>query len=872
MFSKLKKKKDKKRVLDTQMAEWTWKNDHGNLRVFSVSCQQNVIDTSPARLRPCSDCTQVFKSKLFKNALRRPTPKDENFIYTNHRYRSHGLGKIYARTVGVKAILEHPNPMLNPYIRFAEGAINPDKKDSYNNEVFNGLVEAMVQKFDREERGVGKQNFQYAPAWEEMCHIIRIQSPRAYKLLRLYFPMPDERSLRRKEARQPRFPMGITERNFELVEDHLKSLDYDGPLALSCDDTKLFATFCLYWDSDKNSYFLAGGTDGPLRVTDPESVKEVIETAKAEKATKVRVWCLTLPIPKISPIIVAALPMTSLDAPTLVSLLTKVIDGLFDRNIYISSYACDGTEVERAVQRLFLAQCEQRTYTVKSPRPGSDTHVTYGICREHVICMIQDSKHALKTLRNNLFSGARLLTFGNFTMVYQHILELARGDGTPLYKRDVENLDQQDDNAAVRLFSADALKYLSDHHPNYVGDIVYLFVFGELVDAYQNRSLPHIERVKMVLRARYFLNSWQLYLQKHNYPQDRYFLSREAVDILHIVIEGFLALIIIYRDELQGEVPLLPWLHSSEPCEHVFGESRDIVKDFTFLDFIYMIPKLRVKLHEAVLRGKSLNAKATASGYSHTYFDNHGLNLVILSTFPSDAEIQVASQEAFQEADSLIALLGVQADALHSPAHPLPFPSIDAWAPPLSLNDNDNDSDYDSSVYDNASSNVADELQELLDREEDSPVSRSEKVDETCMRLTSAALALAAEEATRVHNFADADDSERLEEVIANEYSQVHAVANRFKQPLPPLHLPDQATSLTAPGHGSLSFDRLDFDLLVQMRRQHQTKQAAQGVRTKLSKSTNDDASTALRTQILREMHIALKEAQDTAAVGTGLE
>jgi hypothetical protein len=37
--------------------------------------------------------------------------------------------------------------------------------------------------------------------------------------------------------------MDISDRNFQLVEDHLKSLDYDGPLALSCDDTKLFATF-----------------------------------------------------------------------------------------------------------------------------------------------------------------------------------------------------------------------------------------------------------------------------------------------------------------------------------------------------------------------------------------------------------------------------------------------------------------------------------------------------------------------------------------------------------------------------------------------------------------------------------------------------
>ena len=100
--------------------------------------------------------------------------------------------------------------------------------------------------------------------------------------------------------------------------------------------------------------------------------------------------------------------------------------------------------------------------------------------------MVQDSKHALKTFQNNLFFGARLLTFGNHTAIYQHILEVASGEGSPLFNRDVVKLDQQDDNAAVHLFSADFLQYLSSHHPNYIGEIVYLFVFGELVDAYQN--------------------------------------------------------------------------------------------------------------------------------------------------------------------------------------------------------------------------------------------------------------------------------------------------------------------------------------------------------------------------------------------------
>ena len=90
-----------------------------------------------------------------------------------------------------------------------------------------------------------------------------------------------------KEARQPRFPMDILPQTFNLVADHLQALDYDGPVALSCDDTKLFATYRLYWDSEKESYFLVGGTSGAIPVADPDSVKQAIEAVQSVKATKV---------------------------------------------------------------------------------------------------------------------------------------------------------------------------------------------------------------------------------------------------------------------------------------------------------------------------------------------------------------------------------------------------------------------------------------------------------------------------------------------------------------------------------------------------------------------------------------------------------
>ena len=61
-------------------------------------------------------------------------------------------------------------------------------------------------------------------------------------------------------------------------------------------------------------------------------------------------------MPKVTLIIIAALPINAMDAPALFKLLKRVLDGLFEKGIRVVSYASDGTIVERSVQRLLLAE------------------------------------------------------------------------------------------------------------------------------------------------------------------------------------------------------------------------------------------------------------------------------------------------------------------------------------------------------------------------------------------------------------------------------------------------------------------------------------------------------------------------------------
>jgi hypothetical protein len=109
-------------------------------------------------------------------------------------------------------------------------------------------------------------------------------------------------------------------------------------------------------------------------------------------------------------------------------------------------------------------------------------------------------------------------------------------------------------------------------------------------------------------------------------------------------------------------------------------------------------------------------------------------------------------------------------------------------------------------------------------------------------------------------------DEEELETFFSEEYIQARCAMEQYKK-LPPVQVPDEISRPL--GHGVARYDDLDFEMLIEMRRKHQTKQAASGIRTKKTKVSGD---TTLRGQIIRQFHEALKGAQDERAAGTGLE
>lgn len=518
----------------------------------------------------------------------------------------------------------------------------------------------------------------------------------------------------------------------------MASLNYKGPVALGCDDSKLHPSLQVSWDDLISEHILIGTTlQKKIVVANPDELRTLLAQYKDSVATKVcdtspctskflcvslqlRLWCMVIPLIGIPTIVVAAeANPDSLSANELYPKSKQVVEGLQSHGINVVSYASDGAAVERSVQDLFISEAKS-VLSIRIPDPEEQYQTIqiplFGPTGSPVV-MVQDSKHALKTLRNNLFSGARLLALGNHVATYSQVRDIAFSDKPdgPLYRRDVEKMDRQDDNAATQLFSAATLDFIQKHHPDRAGLAVYLFVMGEAVDAYQGRTISHLERVKMVLRCRYFLRLWKRFLQAAGYIGAKYCISRESDDILDKLIDGLLALVYVYRDNLGGEYPFLPWMHGTEIVEHVIAECRKLVKDFTHLNFIFMTVRLHVLVRLASELGQGIDPKARAMGYSHAYLDPEAACLKSLAVFPLDREIEVASGQAWEEAVILLGILGIQVDDIPPPPNSTTTPKD--TNPPSAGNNNTEETHEHESDHDNKETTAA-RLQRMMGLQE----------------------------------------------------------------------------------------------------------------------------------------------------------
>lgn len=114
--------------------------------------------------------------------------------------------------------------------------------------------------------------------------------------------------------------------------------------------------------------------------------------------------------------------------------------------------------------------------------PFYNVHFKVPIIHGRLLVCVQDLKHAKKTAQNQLFTGARHLLLEIDTVRYDQLYLLAHQDKHTLLKRDVLNVDKQDDGVAYRMFHSDNLLQIiqAENISDMIRLFIYLFVLGKL--------------------------------------------------------------------------------------------------------------------------------------------------------------------------------------------------------------------------------------------------------------------------------------------------------------------------------------------------------------------------------------------------------
>ena len=116
-----------------------------------------------------------------------------------------------------------------------------------------------------------------------------------------------------------------------------------------------------------------------------------------------------VPLQCIPPIIIAAVArQSSVSAEDLAAMQCKVLLLLSAADIHVVSQSADGTETERATQcHIAAGAASRQCYTIPNPKLDACTvSITALLYDRHPCVMVQDSKHAAKTGRNQISSGA----------------------------------------------------------------------------------------------------------------------------------------------------------------------------------------------------------------------------------------------------------------------------------------------------------------------------------------------------------------------------------------------------------------------------------------------------------------------------------
>ncbi|CAB4482434.1 unnamed protein product [Rhizophagus irregularis] len=648
-FTRKKLKPFQKRALNRKIyAESQWRVDKDCIAVRAKEC----TGYSDSGKTICNECYLLKYNPILAHRLTIPKPAPENLKFTPKFYFENNSLKKHLQNQDLHEIWSviKDNYDTSIWITLANKATNDAFKEK---PVFTGLCEVMVQAAIRKDNNKGKQNIQYNEDFTNFLIILESFSTRVLDLFRQNLEgrtIQNIRKLRTNNEDTLTNP-NLSFENVAKFKRLIDTLNYRGPIVAMSDNTKLKPALCY----NPVLGCIVGSTlsTEQTKINKYEDIQPIINNIKTKKAIAkdVRAYILQIPLLNFPPVVIALIANNGSDNMSTITsfhqeLLTQIAPQL---NLPILSIGSDGAIVEFKAQVAIQSYSTDERLTFKNNKLGVDFSCPI-FPNVGPVIRVQDPKHAKKTSRNAIMSGAHLLTLGSSTARFEQLLKLSNLSNSVMYHHDVIKLDRQDDGAAYRVFCSENLRNCHGTHnieEDMRGLFVYLFIMGELIDSYLNREITPLERIRMSMTSFFFLRFWREYVtnMSEKYPDfisvSKNFLADQSFTIFISLAESMVLLVKAHR-EYYPNYPFLPWMHGSEACEHFFGMARQINSDFNYSELLQLVPKISQCAKALRTRNITLEKeKLIRDGYHFDY--NMGnissSKLTKLCAWPSDTDI-----------------------------------------------------------------------------------------------------------------------------------------------------------------------------------------------------------------------------------------
>ncbi|PKB95297.1 hypothetical protein RhiirA5_262239, partial [Rhizophagus irregularis] len=229
----------------------------------------------------------------------------------------------------------------------------------------------------------------------------------------------------------------------------IDTLNYRGPIVAMSDNTKLKPA--LRYNPVLGCIVGSTLSTEQTKINKYEDIQPIINNIKTKKAIAkdVRAYILQIPLPNFPPVVIALIANNGSDNMSTITsfhqeLLTQIAPQL---NLPILSIGLDGAIVEFKAQVAIQSYSTDEQLTFKNNKLGVNFSCPI-FPNVGPVIRVQDPKHAKKTSRNAIMSGARLLTLGSSTARFEQLLKLSNLSNSVMYHHDVIKLDRQDDGVA----------------------------------------------------------------------------------------------------------------------------------------------------------------------------------------------------------------------------------------------------------------------------------------------------------------------------------------------------------------------------------------------------------------------------------------